>query len=401
MTSQHSDRHAIYVAGFPEHEAAAFTQFFHIAGQRPPGWWITGKIEEAAVVLLRASFSQDIDAFYAKISPWQKVVIIGLSDFGTGWPYLPRPIKLIAILNKINEMARQRELNRVADTIPVSLEQIAQLNQLTQPMPLRELAPEPTPGPAPLMAPFADKFQDAPVAAPAITPPDTPPAYTPPVHARPGTISIDTASSFVAPTAPAPASFAARAAARTAARTAALVPRQVVPAVAGKPATTIQKPAFVPAAPASQTLGRVLVVDDSDVALKFMQNRLRQFGYEGQLARSGEEALALVAGGDFKFVFMDVMMSGLDGYQTCKAIKQNKARKSAAPVVVMLTSRGGTIDKIRGSMAGCDAYLTKPLNEKHLITILVKHDPAMAAELQSSDAASRSFTSDRPASRSL
>ncbi len=379
MTTTHSARHAIHVAGFPASEAAVFAQFFHIAGQRPPGWWLTDKIEGAAVVLLRASYSEDVDAFYGQILPWQKVIIIGLSDFGTGWPFMPRPIKLMAILNKINDMVRQGDLRRVADTVPASLEQLNRSAQATQPMPLRAAVPERSSAPAPLMPPFAEHLQTA-AATPAPTPAAPPLAV--PVSLPSGTVSIDNARSFVAPPA----------------RMAAPLPRQVVQAPAAKPPAPTPKPAA--AAPlAKQALGKVLVVDDSDVALKFMQNRLRQFGYEGQLARSGEEALALVAEDDFKFVFMDVMMTGLDGYQTCKAIKQNKARKGAAPVVVMLTSRGGTIDKIRGTMAGCDAYLTKPLNEKHLVTILVKHDPAMAAELQSTDGASRLLVSDRPASR--
>ena len=72
-------------------------------------------------------------------------------------------------------------------------------------------------------------------------------------------------------------------------------------------------------------------------------------------------------------MFLDVMMAGLDGYQTCRAIKQNKGKRPTIPVVVMLTSRGGTIDKIRGSMSGCDAYLTKPLNEQQLGMVLTQH----------------------------
>jgi two-component system, cell cycle response regulator len=114
--------------------------------------------------------------------------------------------------------------------------------------------------------------------------------------------------------------------------------------------------------------------------LKYMQNRLRHFGYECELVRSGEEALAMVATNSYQFVFLDVMMAGLDGYQTCKAIKNNKARRGPVPVVVMLTSRGGTIDKIRGTMAGCDAYLTKPLNDKKLATVLTKFDDSTVRE---------------------
>jgi two-component system, cell cycle response regulator len=84
------------------------------------------------------------------------------------------------------------------------------------------------------------------------------------------------------------------------------------------------------------------VTNDRDIALKFMLNRLRHFGYEGELAKSGQEALALVGKTSYQLVFLDVMMAGLDGYKTCRAIKNSKARCGPAPVVVMLTSRGGT-----------------------------------------------------------
>lgn len=124
----------------------------------------------------------------------------------------------------------------------------------------------------------------------------------------------------------------------------------------------------------AQQFDDILVVDDSDIALKFMQNRLTRYGFRAELARSGEEALTRVSTESYKFVFLDVMMEGLDGYQTCRAIKQRKYTSGRAPVVVMLTSRGGSIDKIRGGLAGCDAYLTKPLNESELLKVLSKYD---------------------------
>ena len=129
-------------------------------------------------------------------------------------------------------------------------------------------------------------------------------------------------------------------------------------------------------------MDHILVVDDSDIALKFMRNRLTRFGFRTDLVNSGEEALGRVSARPYKFVFLDVMMEGLDGYQTCRAIKQRKYSEGKPPVVVMLTSRGGTIDKIRGTLAGCDAYLTKPLNERDLIAVLAKHDRTVARGFQ-------------------
>jgi two-component system, cell cycle response regulator len=131
----------------------------------------------------------------------------------------------------------------------------------------------------------------------------------------------------------------------------------------------------------TQDFDHILVVDDSDIALKFMRNRLTRFGFHADLV-SSEEALGRMNTRPYKFVFLDVMMEGLDGYQTCRAIKQRKYSDGKPPVVVILTSRGGTIDKIRGTLAGCDAYLTKPLNERDLIAVLAKHDRNVARGFQ-------------------
>ena len=143
----------------------------------------------------------------------------------------------------------------------------------------------------------------------------------------------------------------------------------------------------------SQQYDEILIVDDSDVALKFMQNRLTRYGFRARAARSGEEALTRVAAENYKFVFMDVMMDGLDGYQTCRAIKQRKYPAGKAPVVVMLTSRGASIDKIRGGLAGCDAYLTKPLNEAELLKVLSKFDEQVERSFKSTAARTTGMTS--------
>ena len=126
-----------------------------------------------------------------------------------------------------------------------------------------------------------------------------------------------------------------------------------------------------PAAARTTALDNILVVDDSDIALRFMANCLGRFGFEVHLARSGEEALNRVAEKPFEFVFMDVTMEGIDGYQTCKLIKRRPYPAGRRPPsVIMLTSRGGLVDKMRGTLAGCDAYLTKPLQQDELMKVI-------------------------------
>jgi CheY-like chemotaxis protein len=125
------------------------------------------------------------------------------------------------------------------------------------------------------------------------------------------------------------------------------------------------------------TFDHILVVDDSDIALRFMQTRLKRFGFQVHLARSGEEALERIERQQFEFVFLDVMMEGMDGYQTCKLIKRRRPPPGRqVPVVVMLTSRASPVDRIRGTLAGCDAYLTKPLSEDELVRVIGEYDAA-------------------------
>ncbi len=110
----------------------------------------------------------------------------------------------------------------------------------------------------------------------------------------------------------------------------------------------------------------VLIVDDSDIAALALSARLRKLSIVAHEASSGEDALAKTGINEYKIVFLDVNMPDIDGYAVCRAIKRRRVAGGPAPTIVMLTSRGGTIDKIRGKMVGCDAYLTKPLNDDTL-----------------------------------
>jgi two-component system, cell cycle response regulator len=157
-------------------------------------------------------------------------------------------------------------------------------------------------------------------------------------------------------------------------RSAAVMPPQRLAAVARR----VPEPSDRDAGPKSELLvsrmDHILVVDDSDIALRFMANVLGRFGFEVHLAKSGEEALQRVAEDHFDFVFMDVTMPGIDGYQTCKLIKKRPYPAGRrAPRVVMLTGRGGMVDKMRGTLSGCDAYLTKPLQQGDLMKVIGDH----------------------------
>ncbi len=133
-----------------------------------------------------------------------------------------------------------------------------------------------------------------------------------------------------------------------------------------------------PAQKAKQFADSVLVVDDNLTVRKFMEAKLAPYGFSADFAETGEEAVGLTGSKEYTCVFLDVVLPGIDGYQVCKLIKSNKqAVKRTA--VVMLTSRSSPFDKLRGSLAGCDEYLTKPVDENRLLEVIAKFLPAARA----------------------
>ena len=97
--------------GFSSYEKSTIETFFRLAGRRAPHWGLTARSSEARVILFNATSLQDIDAFRSLVASWQKVIIVGDSDFGTGWAVLPRPIKLTAILGMLDGIAKESEPN--------------------------------------------------------------------------------------------------------------------------------------------------------------------------------------------------------------------------------------------------------------------------------------------------
>ena len=117
----------------------------------------------------------------------------------------------------------------------------------------------------------------------------------------------------------------------------------------------------------------VLVVDDNHTVREFMKSKLAAFSFNVDYAESGEQAIGFTGQKHYACIFLDVIMPGIDGYQVCKLIKSNRSAQKTA--VVMLTSKDSPFDKIRGSMSGCDAYLTKPVDEEKLLETIAKFLP--------------------------
>ncbi|RZI44436.1 response regulator [Herbaspirillum sp. HC18] len=125
----------------------------------------------------------------------------------------------------------------------------------------------------------------------------------------------------------------------------------------------------------------VLVVDDSATVRAFMRSRLAPFRFDVDYAESGEMAIDMAQAKNYTCIFLDILMPGMDGYQVCKRIKSSPATKGSA--VVMLTSKSSAFDKFRGTWAGCDAYLGKPVGEDELLATIARFLPSARRVAQS------------------
>lgn len=121
-----------------------------------------------------------------------------------------------------------------------------------------------------------------------------------------------------------------------------------------------------------------MVVDDSQPVRKQLEIELKMLGAKVELAENGEQALELSRDGDFDIIFLDVVMPGIDGYKVCKTLKKGTRHKNTP--VIMLTGKSSPFDKVKGTLSGCDTYLTKPLQHEEFQTIARKFIPQYAAK---------------------
>jgi len=115
-----------------------------------------------------------------------------------------------------------------------------------------------------------------------------------------------------------------------------------------------------------------LLIDDSEIALRFLQRQLTAFGLRTETASSSQAALAQMGQQRFDAVFIDVDLgpdSAMDGFALCQHLKRQQRPHGTGlpPRVVIVSAHGSATDRVRGTFAGCDAYLTKPIKEEAML----------------------------------
>jgi two-component system KDP operon response regulator KdpE len=108
---------------------------------------------------------------------------------------------------------------------------------------------------------------------------------------------------------------------------------------------------------------KILVVDDEPVQLRLTEQVLVGRGYEVIKASSAQEAVRLIYEGKPDLVLLDVMMPEIDGWQTCRLIREI----SGVPIIMLTGKRYAEDDIVRGLECGADEYLVKPVGNRELL----------------------------------
>ncbi|GAB7026781.1 response regulator [Geotalea toluenoxydans] len=114
-------------------------------------------------------------------------------------------------------------------------------------------------------------------------------------------------------------------------------------------------------------MAKVLLVDDVNMFLEIQKGFLQRSSVTILTARDGAEALAITRAKRPDVVFMDLHMPNMGGAECCTAIKADAALRSTT--VVLITSVGKPDDEILCRKAGCDSFLTKPLDRNDYLEL--------------------------------
>jgi len=107
---------------------------------------------------------------------------------------------------------------------------------------------------------------------------------------------------------------------------------------------------------------KILVVDDDEELVDFLEDYLEKDGYEVRGTYNGKDALRLFREREFDLVVLDLMLPEMDGYRVCE-----RMRREAETPIIMLTAKTSDEEKIKGLDLGADDYVTKPFSPGELL----------------------------------
>ena len=115
-------------------------------------------------------------------------------------------------------------------------------------------------------------------------------------------------------------------------------------------------------------MSKILIVEDEEAIADLEKDYLELNDFEVVIENSGDTGLATALSEDFDLIILDLMLPGIDGFEICKRIREEKDIPS-----LMVSAKKDDIDKIRGLGLGADDYLTKPFSPSELVARVKAH----------------------------
>lgn len=116
---------------------------------------------------------------------------------------------------------------------------------------------------------------------------------------------------------------------------------------------------------------RVLIVDDNATNLKLVAYLIRAHGFEVDTAGDASAALAQIAAHRPRVILMDLQLPGVDGLELTRQLKADPATRDIAIIAVTAYAMKG--DREKAIAAGCDDYVTKPIDTRTLPAVVARH----------------------------
>ena len=114
---------------------------------------------------------------------------------------------------------------------------------------------------------------------------------------------------------------------------------------------------------------KILIVDDEDNARTTLSDILKEYGYQTFEAKTGKEAIEIASKEKPQVVLLDTVMSGIDGYETCRRMKSNKSIETN---VIIFTGKVDAVDAFKAREAGADDYCVKTEDFEKLLEAIKK-----------------------------
>ena len=115
-------------------------------------------------------------------------------------------------------------------------------------------------------------------------------------------------------------------------------------------------------------MSKILIIEDEEAIADLEKDYLELSGFEVEIAADGETGLKRALDEDFQLVILDLMLTGVDGFEICRQVREKKNTP-----IIMVSAKKDDIDKIRGLGLGADDYMTKPFSPSELVARVKAH----------------------------